>query len=132
MLIGCSISIVLAVCLIAGIVVVLANGNKASQVSVGTTWQTFKTWQGSEDQQTESFTMVAEWRVIWSDTITSDFGGAFTLTIYNSDEQPVQLVAATQKSNPDTTYNVHASPGGFYLKFGTANVTYKVAVQVLK
>lgn len=93
------------------------------------TWHTVKHYSGNNNQQTETFHVSSDqWRIVWKDTVTGDFGGDFSIELYTSDNSLVDLVANTS-GNGNQTYNAHAGPGDYYMKISGLDVNYTVTVE---
>lgn len=92
------------------------------------TWTVVKQWSGSGIKDTETFTVGAEWRIDWDYTPPAD-GGILQLYVYDSKGQLIDIVANTQKSGPDTSFQHRA--GTYYLKVNAVG-DWKVDVQDMR
>ena len=103
---------------------------EASAPDAGKSWVATKSWQGSGNKETETFTVTGHWRVDWIFSPKSSNGGAFQVFIYSADGRHVlNLAANSQKGGADTSF--WAGPGTYYLKISSAGGDWKVGVQDL-
>lgn len=88
---------------------------------------------GSASQQTETFHVAGQWRIVWACQANDQFGGGnFIVELHNaSDGSYVDLIANTT-GNGGQTYNAHTGDGDFYLKVDTFDELYSLDVQQLQ
>ena len=88
---------------------------------------------GSASQQTETFHVSGQWRIVWACQANDQFGGGnFIVELHNaSDGSYVDLIANTT-GNGGQTYNAHTGDGDFYLKVDTFDELYSLDVQQLQ
>lgn len=85
---------------------------------------------GSASQQTETFHVAGQWRIVWACQANSQFGGGnFIVELHDaSDGSYIDLIANTI-GNGGQTYNAHTGDGAFYLKVDTFDELYSLDVQ---
>jgi len=88
------------------------------------TWQTIKSWQGKSTKNTETFNISGnEWRICWD----TRGDGIFSITVYTSDGEMVDLAANVQGNDSDCS--IMRGAGAYYLSINTTQ-TYTIQVQV--
>lgn len=94
-------------------------------------WQTVTTFTGESSQTTDYFTIpTSEWRIRWSYTPTSQWGGSFGLLVYEKGEQfSVGSVASPNGTATNGITYIHEGASEYYLDIIPAFADYEIIVE---
>ena len=98
------------------------------------TWKTVKTFTGNGIKTTPTFTVSDDWRLIWSCTPSSFYGGQYNVivTVYGSDGTMEDLAVNTICKSGNTGDNTEEHSGGqVYLKINSEG-SWKIQIQQLQ
>jgi tetratricopeptide (TPR) repeat protein len=96
-----------------------------------TGWAVVKSWSGGGTKETELFSVSGgEWRIAWEcRSVASPGSGIFQIEVKNGAGRLVSVAANQQGAGADVSY-VHAPAGEYYLTINSANVNWRVRVEV--
>lgn len=103
----------------------------ATPTPVPRTWQTTHTYTGNGDKQTETITVVDDWKIQWS--CQADDAPLY-VSIYNADTKDMtdwSAVSTTCKNAPTTGETIQHTGGNIYLSI-ISGIDWTITIQELK